>query len=69
MAVEQLPRLDHLEHRVARSVVLVAERPEHPLGERLVVDELEVLLGDPHARLRERHLDALDEGREERPPR
>ena len=67
MAVEQLLLLDDLEHRRARAVVLVAQRAEHALAERRVVDELEVALGDLHARLRERHLEVLDERAEEGP--
>ena len=67
MAVEELAGLDDLEHGVARAVVLVAQDAEHACGERVVADELEVALRDPHAGLRERHLEVLDEGAEEGP--
>src|SRR4029079_12715609 len=68
MAVEQGMRLDDLEHGIPGAVVLRAEDAEDPLREDIVADELEVALGDSHARLRERHLEVLDEGAEERPP-
>jgi hypothetical protein len=63
MTVEQVARLDDLEHRGDRARVLVGDR----LPEAGVVDELEVLGGDPDARFRERHLEILDERAEERP--
>ena len=56
-------RLDDLEHGGDDARVLGGDR----LPEARVVDELEVLDRDLDARLRERHLEVLDERAEERP--
>src|SRR4051794_14410367 len=67
MTVEQVARLDDLEHARERRVVLVAQGPEYARAEPRVRHELEVTGGDVHAGLRERHLQVLDERPEERP--
>src|SRR5205085_10791013 len=63
LPVEELLRLRNLEHRGCRALVLGADRLPKPV----VADELQVSLGDLDARLRERHLEVLDQRAEERP--
>ena len=67
VAVEQLVRLDDREHRVDRAPMLVGERRPEPVAIGSRRHERDVGLGDLEARLRERHLEVLDERAEERP--
>ncbi len=67
MAVEQLARADDREHGVDRALVLVDHERVHALALGALGHELEVQAADPQARLREAHLDVLDERPEERP--
>ena len=63
VAVEELLRLDDLLDRLDRPLVLRADR----LVQARVVDEVEVAGRDLEARLRQRHLEVLDERAEEGP--
>ena len=59
--LEQPLLADDREHRGDRALVLGGDRAEEALRVELVRDELEVLARDLEARLRERHLEVVDE--------
>ena len=64
--LEQPLLADDREHRSDRALVLGGDRAEEALRLELGRDELEVLAGHLEARLRERHLQVVDQRAEER---
>ena len=66
---EQRLRLRDREERRERVVVLALDAIEHRLAQLAVGHQRRVAGGDAHVHLREHHVQPVDQGAEERPPR